>query len=376
MFGVPRKSSLFLFLLTLACSPALAHQSSVVYLDLGLQGREIELRFQIGNSDLYEAIGVDRDRAVTREEIEQNRGKLFDYLASHVTVKSGNFSCEPSPQKLEFADRNGFFFAVPTLAYDCKRVPTDVSIVYDLFFDVDPRHQAFLRVVTPIETTGGDEPREHVFRAADRTFKLTQKVTLFDHVRDYLHLGIEHIFTGYDHLSFLFGLLIIAGARSFRAGIRYVIGIVTAFTVAHSITLLCAGFGLFSLPSRFVEPAIALSIAYVAVENLINPAPRFRWLITFCFGLVHGFGFASVLRDIGLPASGLALSLLSFNVGVELGQLVVVALCFPILTLIARSKEGYDRFVRVGGSCVLASLATFWFFERVLGKVWLGGHLG
>ncbi|HEX9103357.1 MAG TPA: HupE/UreJ family protein, partial [Polyangia bacterium] len=129
------------------------------------------------------------------------------------------------------------------------------------------------------------------------------------------------------------------------------------------------------LPSRFVESAIALSIAYVAIENLAVREPRHRWLLTFLFGLVHGFGFASVLADIGLPPSGVIPSLVSFNVGVELGQLTVVCAVAPILLWLV-PRYGLSARVRTVGSAVLFVLSTYWFFERVLGRVWLRGWLG
>ena len=184
---------------------------------------------------------------------------------------------------------------------------------------------------------------------------------------------MEHIFTGYDHLAFLFGLLLVATSRGLRGGARYILGIVTAFTVAHSFTLIAAGLGWVRLPSRFVESAIALSIAYVAVENLAVREPKHRWLLTFFFGLVHGFGFASVLAEIGLPPSGVIPSLVSFNVGVELGQLTVVCAVAPILLWLVPRYQQSAR-VRTFGSIVLFVLSTYWFFERVLGKVWL--HAG
>ena len=187
-------------------------------------------------------------------------------------------------------------------------------------------HQGLARIELP-----GQPERQHVFRGAARTLRLDRPITLLDNLRDYCLLGMEHIFTGYDHLAFLFGLLLVAGARGLRGGTRYILGVVTAFTVAHSVTLIAAGLGWVRLPSRFVESAIALSIAYVAVENLAVREPRHRWLLTFFFGLVHGFGFASVLAEIGLPPSGVIPSLVSFNVGVELGQLTVVCAVAPIL---------------------------------------------
>jgi hypothetical protein len=167
----------------------------------------------------------------------------------------------------------------------------------------------------------------------------------------------------------------VAAARGLKRGASYVLGIVTAFTVAHSVTLVCAGLGLVRLPARIVEPAIALSIAYVAVENLVVPEPRRRWLLTFAFGLVHGFGFASVLAEIGLPPSGVIPSLVSFNVGVELGQLCVVGAVAPLLLWLV-PRLGLAARVRTWGSVLLLLLSTLWFFERVLGRSFLGGKLG
>jgi hypothetical protein len=402
----------------LVAAPARAHQASVVYVELAASGRELVGTFQIADLDLAPAVGVERDRPVERAELNARRDALVAYVSSHVSVKNGDFACEPHGDGVDTIDRAGGFFAVVTVRWACKRTVSDATVRYDLFFDLDPRHQGLARVELPDQP-----PQEHVFRAADRELHLQRTVTLLDHVRDYLVLGIEHIFTGYDHLAFLFGLLVVAGFERLRGGLRYVIGVVSAFTVAHSLTLIGSGLGWVRLTPRLVEPAIALSIAYVAVENLIIPKPRFRWVLTFGFGLVHGFGFASVLREIGLPPRGLVLSLLSFNVGVELGQLAVVAMVAPALWLFTRwqggvrqiaalgglaavaiallsrwglplaqlcavvlgapalilaalPRFGYQRTVRVGGSVVLACLASFWFLERTLGMSWLNGWLG
>jgi hydrogenase/urease accessory protein HupE len=344
----------------LAATPARAHQSSIVYLDLAPAGRELRVTFQISNKDLPPMLGADSEVAVEKSQIDVPA--VRDYLTKKVTVENAGFACEPGGAELSTLDRSEGFFAVVHITWACKRTVSDGKFRYDLFFDLDPRHQGFARV--------GES--QHIFRATDRELVLSRPVTLWDHLSDYLLLGVEHIFTGYDHLAFLFGLLLVAGWTRLSDGLRYVIGVVTAFTVAHSITLVSAGLGWLRLPTTVVEPAIALSIAYVAVENLAVRQPRGRWLLTFAFGLVHGFGFASVLRDIGLPPRGLVLSLLSFNFGVELGQLVVVTLVAPLLWLLrTRQKQ-----VRVGGSILLLALSTLWFFERVLDKSLLGGWLG
>src|SRR5262249_36548742 len=154
----------------------------------------------------------------------------------------------------------------------------DAILTYNLFFDIDPRHQGLVHV----RAFGGEA--EQVLRAANRTLQLTHALTRLDNARDYLQLGCEHIFTGYDHLAFLFCLLIIAGGlgagqpppagRPGAAGLRYVIKVVSAFTLAHSVTLIMSALGWVQLPSKPVEAFIALSIGYVALENILRPAPR------------------------------------------------------------------------------------------------------
>ena len=349
---------------------ARAHSSSITYVEIAVDARTVRVTLQISNRDLYEAIGVDKDRAVTRDEVERARASLLDYVAARVHVDNGGARCAPDDRALSFADKSDGFFAVARVDYVCKRTAAAVAVEYDLFFDLDPLHQGLARVELP-----GQPERQHVFRDGARTLRLDRPITLLDNLRDYCLLGMEHIFTGYDHLAFLFGLLLVATARGLRGGTRYILGVVTAFTVAHSVTLIAAGLGWVRLPSRFVESAIALSIAYVAVENLAVREPRHRWLLTFFFGLVHGFGFASVLAEIGLPPSGVIPSLVSFNVGVELGQLTVVCAVAPLLLWLV-PRYGQSARVRTVGSIVLLVLSSYWFFERMLGRVWLRGWLG
>jgi len=171
----------------------------------------------------------------------------------------------------------------------------------------------------------------------------------------FLWLGVQHIATGYDHLSFLLGLLIAT------ASLRSLVKTITSFTLAHSITLALATFDIVILPSRFTESMIALSIVYVAVENLIRKRTIERWRITFLFGLVHGFGFSNVLREMQLPRTNLALSLFSFNAGVEVGQLIFVVLLFPALDDLMR--RGWTA-LRPAISTGIALLATWWFIQR------------
>jgi hypothetical protein len=184
-------------------------------------------------------------------------------------------------------------------------------------------------------------------------------------VLDFVRWGIHHILVGYDHIAFLLGLLLVV------PGLRALFTIVTAFTVAHSLTILLAAFGVISLPPALTELLIAGSIVYVAVENLVragrrSSSPARRWPLVFAFGLVHGLGFAQVLRDrLAEAPAGIALSVVAFNVGVELGQLAIVALAFPLLELLRR-RVGQAQLVRAGSLPILL-LGLYWLVVRMAG---------
>ena len=179
----------------------------------------------------------------------------------------------------------------------------------------------------------------------------------------FIKLGVEHIWTGYDHLLFLFALLVVC--RSFRS----IVGIVSCFTVAHSLTLALATLNLVTLPSRLVEAAIAASIVYVGVENLLRRGaePRGRWALTFAFGLIHGFGFASVLRDLGVGAGaqGIAMPLFTFNLGVEIGQVAIAAVVLPLVWQL-RKRESFVRRGVPALSALVAAAGLYWLLERTV----------
>jgi hypothetical protein len=177
---------------------------------------------------------------------------------------------------------------------------------------------------------------------------------------DYLELGVEHIWTGFDHLTFLLALVLVA------TGLRQMLAIVTGFTLAHTMTLTLAVLGVLSPPAALIEPAIALTIAYAGFENLWRPGPRRRFVVTTALGLVHGFGFAGLLLELGLPREHLITALLCFNGGVELGQAVVVALVLPVL-LWAHRWPAWQRWGVPALSVLIGLAGIGWFLARVLG---------
>ena len=179
-------------------------------------------------------------------------------------------------------------------------------------------------------------------------------------IRKFVPAGVDHILIGPDHLLFLVGLLLLGGT------IRQLVLVVSSFTLAHTITLSLAALNIVSSPARIIEPAIALSIVYVGADNLLARGGRdMRAWIAFAFGFIHGLGFANVLREMDLPARALGWSLLSFNVGVEIGQLIVVAAAGSLLAAVRSRNESVGRQVAFAGSLVVMAAGAFWFIQRV-----------
>jgi hypothetical protein len=239
---------------------------------------------------------------------------------------------------------------------------------YRLFAELDPQHKGLLRLSTGALTRtavlGATHPAER--------FALARAGRAGEFLA-YLREGVLHIWSGYDHILFLLSLLLPAvlvrgaggwqGVATLRQAFVEVLKVVTAFTLAHSLTLSLAALGVVTLPSRLVESAIAASVVIAAAGNLLNFAERRRWAIAFAFGLIHGFGFAAVLTDLGLPRALLALALLGFNLGVEAGQLAIVAVFLP-LAFVLRGTWFYRRAALVGGSAAIALVAGVWLLER------------
>jgi hypothetical protein len=244
-----------------------------------------------------------------------------------------------------------------------------ITVRYSLFADIDPQHRGLLNLAA------GGVTRTALFgpEAAVQSFSLAEGGR-WQVLLDYAREGVWHIWVGFDHILFLLSLLLpalgiwVSGrwqpVDRFRSAFGDVLRIVTAFTLAHSLTLSAAALGWLSLPSRLVESSIAASVVLAALNNVWPVFHGRRWMVAFGFGLVHGFGFASVLVDLGLPQSALALALLGFNLGVEAGQLAIVAV-FLLLAYPVRRSAFYRRVVLAGGSLLIAAVAALWLVERV-----------
>ena len=278
---------------------------------------------------------------------DQSIEHAYDVVRQHYFVRS---PAEPEDVKFEGSSVVGGPLIQLRLVYTFPQDVTTLAVRSTLYEIMPAGHQHMMSVRLH------GFLHEAILEAGrpEATFDATKPSTLRV-VWQFVRLGVEHIFTGYDHLAFLLGLLVAT------ATLGSLVKIVTSFTIAHSVTLALATFNLVSLPSRLTESLIAVSIAYVAAENLFDFRVMKRYYITFLFGLIHGFGFSSVLREMDLPRSSLAVSLFSFNAGVEIGQITFVLLIFPLVQdLVSSGWKRLKPAVSIGVAC----LAVYWFVQR------------
>jgi hypothetical protein len=364
--------------LLLACAlllalPAWAHKPSDSYLTLSADdsGR-VQARWDIALRDLDYVLELDRDGngEITWGEVRRRADDIRQYATARLALAAGT-PCPWQPAgPMQLERHSDGTYAVLALAAQCPAGAEALTLRYSLLFDVDPTHRGLVQWRAP----GAASAQPLVFAADSATQSLALRApSALETLRQYVLEGVWHIWIGFDHILFLLSLLL--PAVLFRMAHQWepvprlapalgaVVKVVTAFTVAHSITLSLAVLGFVSLPSRLVESVIAASVVLAALNNLRGTIERSRWVMAFVFGLVHGFGFASALADLGLPQGALALALVGFNVGVELGQLAIVAAFLPLAFGLRRSA-----FYRVGvlqfGSVLIAVVASWWFAQR------------
>jgi len=364
------KLRLVLFIILLGAHFSVsAHKASDSYLVIEAKGAEVSAQWDIALRDIDFALGLDGNGngEISWGELRARQAAVEAWAMSRLALQRGG-SCTLKVTSLQVDSHTDGGYAVLHIAGKCPASAGDLQLAYRLLFDVDGLHRGLLRLTVDGTThTTVLSPSSGELRfGAEEVSRLLQ-------FQRYLGQGIWHIWIGFDHILFLLSLLLPAvlvrsgnrwqGVARFRdAGIE-VLWVVTSFTAAHSITLSLAALGWISLPSRLVESAIALSVMLAAANNLWPVVAQRRWVVAFCFGLIHGFGFASVLAELGLPADALLLSLIGFNLGVEIGQIAIVAAFLP-LAFVLRHTGLYRRGIFVWGSLLILLLASIWLAER------------
>jgi hypothetical protein len=347
---------------------AAAHKASDSYLYLERYDQGARGRWDIALRDLNDALELDqnRDGQLTWGELLAAEPRVDAYARARLHATTPGGACATRVGPMSAVEHSDGAYAALTLSLQCPGPASTLSLRYDSLFDVDAQHRGVVRT--------SDEAAPTVFTKSHRQAQLDLTGTSgFSALYATLRLGVEHILSGYDHLLFLLALLLPAALRrrsggwvavpAFGDALGDVLRVVTAFTLAHSLTLGLAAAGLVMLPSRFVESAIAFSVVLAAANNVFPRVGSERWLVAFGLGLLHGFGFAATLSDVGLSTASFMRTLFGFNLGVELGQLAVVLLLLPLLYGLRRSPAYRTLGLRFGSAAV-ALVACVWLVER------------
>ncbi|MFM9924355.1 HupE/UreJ family protein [Variovorax sp. H27-G14] len=373
-------AALLLVALLFGAAPAHAHKASDAYLQLHRSGDTLDLRWDIALRDLDALLDLDTnaDRKLSWGEVRTRLPDIRAYALARLSLQQGSCALtEAQPSAVE--DRIDGAYLVLRLQAQCS-AGAALNIDYRLFREVDPTHRGLLRVevdgnaqptVRSLDPSGGP-----VTVAWPGAGGATDAAALSAPGSDtsFFRDGIHHILIGYDHILFLVCLLLPAVLRrkpegwqpvvTWREAVWPMLGIVTMFTIAHSITLALAGLKVVTISPRIIEPGIAITIMLAAIDNIYPVLRGRRKLFSFLFGLIHGFGFAGALAELDLPLRDFVVALLQFNLGVEAGQLMVVAVVLVAL-LALRNWRRYPPLVLRGGSAVAVLVAAIWLGERV-----------
>jgi hydrogenase/urease accessory protein HupE len=349
-----RRGLLVLYVLAIA-RVASAHPVPFSYLDVQLQKASVDVSLVAHIFDLAHDLQVTpADRLLDSTLVAEREAAMRAMLAPRLELSADGQALTPEWGGTEILrDRQSLRFH---LRY-ATASPAGIVAINTVMFPYDPMHQTFVNMyegetLTSQMILDGRHPHLEYFAGSRQGVAAV--------IRKFVPAGIHHILIGPDHLLFLVGLLLLGGS------IRQLLLVVTSFTVAHSITLSLAALNIVTPPARLIEPAIALSIVYVGADNILAKGGRdVRAWIAFTFGFIHGFGFASVLREMDLPPRALGWSLFSFNIGVEIGQLLVVVLVATALAALRSRSEWAGRHLAFAGSLVVIVAGAFWFVQRV-----------
>ncbi|MEH7744712.1 HupE/UreJ family protein [Neobacillus drentensis] len=380
-------SFLSILLITLICFPKLAnaHAYSASYTKITMDEKKTELVFTLDTLSLIELlpqIDLNKNWVLEKSEIEKERHHIEELITEGLTLDKDNTEQTPKVETMKLVKKENKEFLSTTMTFPAFSAGNTIIYNDGFYFNdtgtnyvdlisasymgqsseavLQGKERTWTILLTEVQqeqgqdqTTQPEPGTEQPQPKAAQPVEQTSTSSWFS----FFKLGMLHIITGYDHLLFLFALLLR------KQTLKQYISIVTSFTLAHSITLSLAVLGWITLPSRFVEATIAFSICYVALENIFRKEIRHRWSITFLFGLIHGLGFASILKEMEIAKSHLAVALINFNLGIEAVQLAIVLLLLPLLTYLFKLKIS-RRFIQIG-SLIIFILGAIWLVERI-----------
>jgi hypothetical protein len=352
-----RRAFLLTALLVLRATASQAHAVGVSRGEYRIEDAQVRADLVFARPELLATLpglDADRDGQLTSGEIENARGELADWIHRGIAVRVSAGPCAGHLDAASLTEQDGVELAA---VYQCPPHATAFSVHLGLLTELSLGHRHLATVISPAETAHA------VLYDAQPELTLATPTTtagaLGSTGPSMFRLGIEHILTGYDHWLFLLALVLIGGP------LRSVLGMITDFTLAHSVTLAVAAFGIWVPRPTLVELAIALSIACVGIENCVAFDLHRRWRLIFLFGLVHGFGFAGALREVAVSAVRLPLALASFNLGVEAGQLAVLSVVLPFVWWLGR-RTWFANGGLQASSIAVSAVGLWWFVARVI----------
>lgn len=360
--------ALLLSLIPLAVS---AHNPGNSYLFINQDNGALALRWDISLSDLEFVVGLDSnlDQKISWQEVKEKQAAITAYAYAHLSLQQNNQPCQLNTESLQIVQHSDGNYVVINSKPHCANPMGTLTLNYSLMFDANAQHRGII-----LDQRFKDSSSTYIASIDQQQIQFEENNSSFSQFVLFIGQGIWHILIGFDHILFVISLMLPVvlvyknqqwqAVATLKPAISSLLRIVTVFTLAHSITLTLATLDLVTLPSRWVESAIALSVIVMALNTIKPIFTHARWSIVFLFGLIHGFGFASVLNDLNLDQGALLLSLLGFNIGVEVGQFLILLLLFP-LAYGVRKTRFYRQFVLLGGSVLIALVATVWLVQRV-----------
>ncbi|MGH9835726.1 MAG: HupE/UreJ family protein [Blastocatellia bacterium] len=350
---------LLLVLIILAAASAFAHDPGLSAAELNFDSGQLvaQITFSRAEIAMIAPMDADRDGQITQPEFDAARAQLESLARESFALNVDGNEITATALSVKLGDGDAIHFDLQFPAPQGSKLVVRSS----LFDQLARGHRQFLS----LRGADGGVFAERMLDATNNSFECDLAAIVASHTRwgrfrEFSLLGIEHILLGFDHLAFLLALLIAGGT------LREAVKVITSFTVAHSITLAMATLNVVNIPPGVVEPLIAVSIIYVGLENIFRREIKRRWLLTFAFGLIHGFGFASALGELGIGAdSGAVVPLLSFNLGVEVGQIAIAALALPLIWKLRQQPQFVVRYIPAC-SILIALAGGYWLIERTM----------
>lgn len=339
-------------------TPSQAHWADLAVADIQINGRNVDLNLTVPTG-LFSQFDDDKNQQFSDLEITKYQQELQKFLNEKIQLTVAGEKNDTLKVKSSAAKKLPSNLVAPPethssllLQYNWQEPVEQLQMRYDLFVPDVSTARCLAQVFY------SDHVENLVFTPEAPTAALIDP-PIAQQIISFIRLGVEHIWTGYDHILFLISLLMLGGE------LGYLLKVVTAFSLSHSVTLFLAALNIVSVPSRWVEIAIALSIGYIASENLWRKEAKARWQLAFGFGLIHGLGFSSVMQELDLPRNNLLTSIASFSVGIELGQFAIVIVSYLLLSYLR--KFPWDLNIRRLISVGVIIMSAIWVWERVIG---------